>query len=241
MENQLEKIETGNNSVFSSKDNFEHIQRVATMFSKSDLVPKQFQGNIGNCVIALEMASRMNASPIAVMQNMYIVHGKPSWSSAFLIATVNACGKFSPLRYETDNSNGGRVRAWALDLANNEKVFGAWVSMDMAKAEGWVDKAGSKWKTMPELMLRYRAATFFARQFAPEISMGLQTQEEVQDVSYTEVKESPEETASRKEYARITDHINNSKTLEQLKQIDKSELLDQVQLDLYEKQEKALK
>lgn len=178
-------------NLFGNKDVFEHAQRVATMLSKSDLVPKQFQNNIGNCVIAMEMANRIGASPLMVMQNLYIVHGKPAWSSTFLIATVNACGKFSPLRYEEDEKDGGRTRAWAVDKHNKEKVYGTWVSMNMAKAESWVDKNGSKWKTMPDLMRRYRAATFFARQFAPEISMGIHTMEEVQDVPFIEIKDKP--------------------------------------------------
>jgi hypothetical protein len=235
MENQLEKIENVS-SIFLTKDAFEHAQRIAQMFSKSDLVPEQFKGNIGNCVIALEMATRMNASPMAVMQNLYIVKGKPSWSSAFLIATFNASGKFSPLRYEQDEKNGGRVRAWAFDLSNKEKLIGAWVSMDMAKGEGWVDKPGSKWKTMPELMLRYRASSFFVRQFAPEISMGLHTHEEVQDISYTEVRL----TEQDKQYNQITAHINNSTTLVQLEQV-KDDLMDSYHENIYEEKKLSLK
>lgn len=174
-------------SFFQNSEMFEHVQRVAKMFSDSDLAPKNYKGKVGNCIIALEMANRMGASPIMVMQNLDIIMGNPAWRSKFLIASLNASGKFSPLRYEEDGKDGGRTRAWALDKANNEKVFGAWVSMNMAKAEGWIDKPGSKWKTMPELMLRYRAASFFTNQFAPEISMGLATVDEVQDVPYVEV------------------------------------------------------
>lgn len=177
-------------NVFSNKDIFEHTQRVAIMLSKSDLVPKQFQSNVGNCIIALEMAGRIGASPLMIMQNLYIVHGRPAWSSTFLIATINACGKFSSLRYEEDEKNGGRTRAWAYDKDTGEKIYGIWVSGDMAKAEGWSTKTGSKWVTMPELMRRYRAATFFARQYAPEISMGIHTMEEIQDVEFVEEKKS---------------------------------------------------
>lgn len=173
-------------SFFSTKESFEHVQRVATMFSKSDMIPKRYSGNIGNCIIALEMATRMGASPLMVMQNLDVILGKPGWSSKFLIATLNACGKFSPLRYEEDTESGGRTRAWAVD-SRGEKCFGAWVSMEMAKQEGWIDKNGSKWKTMPELMRRYRAASFFVNQFAPEISMGLRTVEEIQDIPFEEM------------------------------------------------------
>ena len=58
--------------------------------------------------------------------------------------------------------------------------------MAMANAEGWVSKAGSKWKTMPELMMRYRAAAFFGRLYAPEITMGMHSVEEVVDIQHEE-------------------------------------------------------
>lgn len=185
------EVTTTTDNVFLNKDSFEHAQRVAKMLSSSDLTPPQFKGKIENCIIAMNMANRIGADPLMVMQNMYIVHGKPAWSSSFLIATVNTSGKFSPLRYEEDEKNGGRCRAVATDLKTGERCEGVWVTMEMAAAEGWSTKSGSKWKTMPQLMLRYRAASFFTRQFAPEVSMGIYTQEEIDDISYTEVKSSP--------------------------------------------------
>lgn len=170
-------------STFGNKEGFEHAMRVAKALSNSDLVPAQYKNNIPNCLIAIDVAKRIGASELMVMQNLYIVHGKPSWSSQFLIATLNASRKFSPLRFEEDEKNGGRCRGVAIDLATGDKVEGVWVTMEMAAAEKWIDKAGSKWKTMPQLMMRYRAAAFFTRQFAPEVSMGIMTQEEVYDIT----------------------------------------------------------
>lgn len=167
---------------FGSKEGFELAQRVAKVFSTSDLLPKEYKNNVGNCVIALDMAQRMGANPLMVMQNLSIIMGRPCWSSQFLIATLNQSGKFSPLRFEDSIEKGGSTRAWAVEKSTNEKLFGVWVSMDMAKAEGWESKTGSKWKTMPELMMRYRAASFFTKQFAPELSMGFQTVEEAVDI-----------------------------------------------------------
>jgi len=170
-------------STFGNKEGFEHAMRVAKALSVSDLVPQQYKGNVSNCLIAMDISKRIGASELMVMQNLYIVHGKPAWSSQFLIATLNACKKFSPLRYEEDDKNGGRCRAYAVDLATGERLEGVWVTMEMAAAEKWIDKAGSKWKTMPQLMMRYRAAAFFTRQFAPEVSMGIMTSEEVIDIT----------------------------------------------------------
>jgi len=180
-----EKIEL---SVFSDSVGFEHGQRVAKMLSTSNLIPKEYQGNIQNTMIALEMANRVGASPLMVMQNLYIVHGKPSWSSTFIIAALNSCKRFSPIRFELsgDGDQYG-CSAWAFDLATNDRLEGPKVTIDMAKKEGWFTKNGSKWQTMPELMLRYRSAAFFGRLYAPEIMMGMQTMEEVQDIIETPV------------------------------------------------------
>lgn len=175
---------TPDESSFSMKG-FEHAQRVAKMLSSSSLIPKEYQGNIQNTMIALEMANRIGASPIMVMQNLYVIQGKPSWSSTFIIAALNACRRFSPLRFEMNGEEEEYgCHAWAYDLSTNDKLQGPKITMKMANAEGWVSKAGSKWKTMPELMLRYRAAAFFGRLYAPDIMMGMQTAEEVQDVKY---------------------------------------------------------
>ena len=171
--------------IFMNIQAFEAAQRMIRPLSESDLVPATFQKRPANCLIALETAQRIGASPMMVMQNLYIVHGKPAWSSTFLIACINASRKFTPLRYRMTGEKGtdtyGCV-AWAIDR-DGEKLESPEVTIGMAKAEGWYGKTGSKWKTMPELMLRYRAATFFARTYVPELTMGIQTQDEIIDVT----------------------------------------------------------
>ncbi len=186
----LATMEQSRQMDFFNKDGFELIQRIAGMFAKSDLVPANFKGNLANCVIGLEMAQRLGASPLAVLQNIYIVHGKPGWSAQFIIAAVNSTGKFSPLRFAVDGEDDAKTCiAWAIEKETGERLEGPPVSIDMAKKEGWYNKNGSKWQTMPELMLRYRAATFFGRLYAPEILMGMQTMEELTDTVDLEADE----------------------------------------------------
>jgi len=165
---------------FNSNGSWELAQRIGKAFAASTLVPAAYQGNLANCIVALEMANRMGASPLMVMQNLYIVHGNPGWSSKFLIASFNQCGRFSALRYEFTADRSG-CRAWAVEKATGERIEGPQVTLAMAKEEGWSTKGGSKWKTMPELMLMYRAAAFLIRAYAPEISMGLRTDDEIID------------------------------------------------------------
>lgn len=170
---------------FFTADGFELMQRIAKAFMASDLVPQQYQGNLPNCLIALDMAQRIGANPLLVMQNLYVVHGTPGWSSKFLIATVNTCGRFSAMRYEWKGEPGAAdygCRAWAVEKETGERLDGIWVTWAMVKAEGWSSKKGSKWLTMPDQMFVYRAAAFWQRVYAPDLAMGLQTTEEVRDV-----------------------------------------------------------
>jgi hypothetical protein len=209
---------------FSNSASFEFTKRAAQAVAHSTLVPEQFRVSvinkrtrqfeenpnaIPNCIIALNMAQRMGADPLMVMQNLYVVEGRPSWSAQFVIASINACGRYSPLRFDLSPEGEPRVityeaskwvkgtkvfeeatctikdrtcRAWAIEKETGERLDGPEVSMAMAEAEGWLGKNGSKWQTMPEMMLRYRAASFFGRLYAPELLMGLSTQEEAAEV-----------------------------------------------------------
>lgn len=199
-------------NVFGDRDDFVEAQRMAKALASSNFVPDTYKGeeHIGDCLIALDMSNRTGMSVLAVMQNLYQVHGRPAWSSQFLIASVNQSKRFSPIRYWL--SEPGKKRkitynytvyvmgqkqrkqgeieiqdrtclAWAVDRSG-ERLESPPITMEMAVKEGWVTKDGSKWQTMPELMLRYRAATLFARLYAPELTMGLPTDDEVQDFAF---------------------------------------------------------
>lgn len=164
---------------------FELLQRAAKALSLSSLVPEGYRNSLPNCMIALRIADRIGADPMMVMQNLDIVHGRPSWRAQFLIGTANSCGRFSAIRYEffgeRDKDSWG-CRAWALEKATNEKLIGPDITIAIAKAEGWYQKNGSKWKSIPQLMLMYRAGSWWVRAYAPELSLGFHTAEEVGDI-----------------------------------------------------------
>lgn len=159
--------------------------KMSTMYSNSAIVPDTYRGNRDNCFVACELANRMGVSPMIVMQNLYIVQGKPAWSGQACISLINGTRLFSPLKFvfvgERGTPNWG-CYVQATRLADGELLTGTVVDMQLAKAEGWLDKKGSKWQTMPEQMLQYRAAAFFARVHCPHALMGLQTADEVRDV-----------------------------------------------------------
>lgn len=186
--------------IFGTSDNFIMAMQMAKALSSSTIVPQTFQKNDANCLIAIEQAQRLQVSPLMVMQNLHVIQGRPSWSSKFLIAAINNSGKFDmELQFdETRDKDGKPFSCTAWTTKNGRRVEGMTVDMNMAKDEGWLGKNGSKWKTMPQLMLRYRAASFFSSLNCPELTMGLYTREEMQDNDFNEYPlESMQEQVNR--------------------------------------------
>lgn len=173
--------------IFGTSDNFVMAMQMAKALSASTIVPAIYQNNSSNCLIAIEQAQRMKVSPMMVMQNLYPIQGKPCWSAQFLIAQVNNSGNYDiELQYDEKQKNGKPFSCQCWTMKAGRRIDSMVVDMDMADAEGWTKKNGSKWKTMPQLMLRYRAASFFARLNCPELTMGLYTKEEIIDGDFKE-------------------------------------------------------
>jgi hypothetical protein len=192
------EIEKATAPVSAGEAAFNLVQREAKALSSSNLMPKAYQGNIPNTMLAMEIANRIGAGVFQVAQNLHIIQGKPSFSASFLIATVNASGRWTPLKFRmvgTEGKPDWGCRAYATDKGTGEECVGPAVTMAMAKAEGWSTKQGSKWVTMPELMLHYRAAAFWTRLYAPELAMGIHTTEEVRDMQGGYAGEMPAELA----------------------------------------------
>lgn len=215
---------------YFDNDQFAVMQRICTMFANSELVPERYRVSdknpkekaIANCMIAVETAQRIGASPLLVMQNLDIIQGKPGWSSKFLIATVNTSGRYSTMKYRFTNlGKVGKIEvveykwenrqkvavktvfdgsaidnvecvAYTVEKGTEEVLESSEVSVKLAIQEGWYTKAGSKWPTMTKKMLKYRAASFWTNEYAPELSMGMKTAEEIgdiEDIEYEDVSD----------------------------------------------------
>ena len=164
-------------------DKFSHLQRVAGMYANSSLVPTHYQNNMPNCAIAMQMAMRLNVDPFMFMQKTYIIQGKLGMEAQLAIALVNSRGPFTgPIQYKMEGDGRNRsCTAYATHKVTGE-VCSATVPWAMVEAEGWSKKSGSKWQTMPDMMFWYRAATFLARLYCPEVLMGMATTDELEDI-----------------------------------------------------------
>ena len=184
----------GESSIYQSTQSFEFAQRQAKSLCESNLVPTGYQGQKGlsNCLVALEMSKRMNLSPLTVMQNLNVIHGKPTWSAQFISSQIIGCGRFKNFDYiVTGKDDSLSVQCQAIRLEDNKLVKGTAVSMKMAQKEGWTAK-NKKYQSMPEIMLKARASTFFGRQYIPDLLLGVQTSEEVVDIEPINVTDTVE-------------------------------------------------
>ena len=189
MNEQSALTTTSNKSVYSSIQSFESAQRMAKSLAESDIVPILYRGKLGNCIVALEIANRMGMSTVQVMQNLNVIHGQPSWKSQFIIGLIKGCGRFEGFDFkETADS----CQCFALEKASGKQVTGIKITMDMAKKEGWTKN--TKWSTMPQTMLRWRAASSFGRFHIPDLILGIQSVEEneVIDAEIEVVDKTPE-------------------------------------------------
>lgn len=173
-------------NVFQDKEKFDQALRGAMALAKSTIVPTTYQNKPENCFIAIDMANRMGVSPMIIMQNLYVVQGKPSWSGQACKMLIENSKKFEELHHVYTGEKGKDT--WGCYVQARRKsdgqiVKGAEVTIEMSKKEGWYNKSGSKWQTMPELMLSYRASAFFARVHVPEALMGISTAEESEDTA----------------------------------------------------------
>lgn len=206
--------------IFGTSDNFIMANQMAKALAMSTLVPREYQGNEANCMIAIDIAIRLKTSPFLVMQNLDVIQGKPGWSAKALIGMINSSHRYDmELQFEEKKDEKGKAfscKCWT--TRKGRKVDGPVIDMDMAIAEKWVDKNGSKWKTMPQVMLRYRAASFFSRMNCPEISMGLYTSDEIIDGDFKEypiesmqvqVNREISENANSVDFAEVVDEPKN--------------------------------
>lgn len=228
-------VDNSENALFLDTARFEQVWRVASMFSRSNIVPAQFQGKPENCMISIAMAARMNVDPMMMLQNSYIVHGRPGIEAKLAIALVNKSGLFTgPIQYKMggtryDAKGEGEPRsctAYATLVSTGEKVEET-VDMDMAHKMGWVSKKDSMWLRMPDQMLKYRSAMFFARLYCPEVLMGMQTIDELQEMSPQSKDISADTVDLRKTAAEPQDGFQEQSDSETTDQATETETADQ--------------
>ena len=159
-----------------SPQTFEQAMKFSQMLAESDLVPKDFRGKPGNCLIAMQWGSELGLKPLQALSNIAVVNGRAAlWGDA-VIALVRS----SPLcEYVQESDDGYTATCRAKRRGEPEHVVT--FSMDDAKAAGLAGKQGP-WAQYPKRMRQMRARAFALRDVFPDVLRGMPVAEEVQDM-----------------------------------------------------------
>ena len=220
--NELATREDRYVSVFEDPTAFAAKLKMAETLSQTQFVPEAFRGKPEDCLVVLDMAARLDLNPFAVFPDIYVIDNRASFSSKFLIALVNRCGRFSRIKFEEGIDGEAEVtfsgwgdqrgqrktwkekvpNYWAIasftELTSGETYSSPRIDMKFADKNGWVQKNGSKWQTMPEIMCRYRSASILIKSTCPEIVMGMEWADDVLDAR--EESSRPYEITPRRTY-----------------------------------------
>lgn len=158
-----------------SPRNFEQALTFSDYLADSDMVPKDFKGKPGNCLIAMQWGAELGLKPLQALQNLAIINGRPSlWGDA-VIALVRS----SPLCEWVQESDDGQVATCRVKR-RGEPEQSRTFSLDDSRTAGLLGKAGP-WTQYPKRMRQMRARAFALRDVFPDVLRGLPVAEEIMD------------------------------------------------------------
>jgi hypothetical protein len=159
-----------------SPQTFEQALTFSDYLAESDMVPKDFKGKPGNCLIAMQWGAELGLKPLQALQNLAIINGRPSlWGDA-VIALVRA----SPLCEFVSESDDGTVATCKVKRRGEPEQVTTF-SMEDAKTAGLFGKSGP-WTQYPKRMRQMRARAFALRDVFPDVLRGLPIAEELMDM-----------------------------------------------------------
>jgi hypothetical protein len=165
-----------------SPQTFEQALTFSNYLAESDMVPKDFKGKPGNCLVAIQWGMEIGLKPLQAMQNIAVINGRPSlWGDA-----VIALARNSPVcEYIVEDDDGKTATCRVKRRGEQEQV--RVFSMEDAKTAGLLGKQGP-WTQYPKRMRQMRARAFAIRDVFPDVLKGLAVAEEVMDIPNGEPK-----------------------------------------------------
>ena len=147
----------------------------ADMLSKSNMVPKDYQGIPANCIIAMQWGMEIGLQPLQAMQNIAVINGRPAiWGDAML-AIVRGSGLLERIA-EDPTDAGCTCTVKRKGEAEVVRTF----TLEDAKRAGLAGKQGP-WQQHPKRMMQMRARAFALRDVFPDVLRGVHIAEIAQD------------------------------------------------------------
>jgi len=157
--------------------NFDEAWRLAEILADSELVPKDFRGKPGNCLVGMQWGHELGLKPLQSLQGIAVINGRPSiWGDTLL-----AIARSSPLcEYITEGMDADGT-AWCKAKRRGEPEQVRTFSDADAKTAGLQGKAGP-WVTNPKRMKQMRARAFALRDVFTDVLRGMHMAEESVDL-----------------------------------------------------------
>lgn len=180
------EIKTQDPSSLLTESNFEHAYRMASMVSKSSLVPKAYFDKPHDVLICMEMGRGLGLNPLQALQNIAVINGKPSLYGDAVLAVCQGHPEFENIS-EEPIIDGSKTIGYVCTVKrrNREAVVQSFTIED-AQAAGIWGRTGP-WKQYPKRMLQMRARGFALRDCFADALGGVRVAEEV--VDYPTAKE----------------------------------------------------
>lgn len=175
--NQKSVVPFGNKGVelASLEDAF----RFATAVSKSGFAPKGIETPEA-ILIAVQFGAELGLTPMAALQSLAIINGRPAVYGDAALALVRGSGELESYT-QTTNGEGDALKAVVrVKRKGFDEVVSEFSVNDAKKASLW-GKAGP-WSQYPARMLMWRARGFALRDAFGDVLRGLRTTEEAEDM-----------------------------------------------------------
>lgn len=171
--------------------NLDELQRVARLMFASGLMPTSIK-TAEAVAVAVMAGLEVGLSPMAAVQNIAVINGRPSiWGDAML-ALVQSSGLLEDYQEQPIKLANGEVvgyRAWAKRKGQTEAIENTF-TMDDAKRAKLAGKTGP-WSEYPQRMMKLRARAFTLRDGFADVLKGLRSREEEQDIIDVTATERP--------------------------------------------------
>lgn len=159
--------------------------RFAVAVSKSGFAPKGIESPEA-IMIAVQFGAELGLTPMASLQSLAIVNGRPSVFGDAALALVRSSGYLESYTQAT-SGEGDNLKATVTVKRKDEQAITAEFSVaDAKKAQLW-GKAGP-WTQYPARMLMFRARGFALRDAFGDVLRGLATVEENLDLPDERIK-----------------------------------------------------
>lgn len=204
----VEQTNTPKNAI----DAVDKLYKYSEILAGSTIIPSHYRGKTSDVFVAVQTAYRMNLDPMMVMQGTYIFQGRLGMYTSFAISLANSSGILQGgIHYKLEGSDEDlKVTAFSTIKANGQEISYT-IGMKEAKAEGWTKN--TKYSSLPELMLRYRAATLLIRTHIPEVLNGMHTVEELRDVAASKEVRTMKEVSKEAEEVNVLDQYVDEEDL----------------------------